>query len=58
MTATNLIVILALGTLGAAAIYALFDKRRTEERKADPDAPKNTLAVDAPSTTPSGKGQP
>ncbi|TCP43208.1 hypothetical protein [Rhodovulum marinum] len=58
MTATDLIVILALGTLGAGAIYALVDKRRTEARKADPDAPKSTLAADAPSTTPSGKGQP
>lgn len=58
MTATNLIVILALGTLCAGAIYALREKWKTEERKNDPNAPKSTLAADAPSTTSDGRGQP
>ncbi|SIO32932.1 hypothetical protein SAMN05444722_1468 [Rhodovulum sp. ES.010] len=58
MTATNLIVILALGTLAGGSIYALREKWKTEERKNDPDAPKSTLAADAPSKTPDGRGQP
>ncbi|TCO72854.1 hypothetical protein [Rhodovulum euryhalinum] len=58
MTTMNLIVILALLTLGGGAIYALIEKRKTEQRMADPHAPKSTLAADAPSTTPDGRGQP
>ena len=41
---------LALITLLAFALFALFDKKKTEERRADPDAPKSTLAEDAANT--------
>jgi len=58
MDVTSLIVILALMTLGGVSVYALIEKNRTEKRKADPDAPKSTLAADAPSTRPDGKGAP
>ena len=41
---------LALITLLAGAIFALWEKRRTDRRRADPEAPKSTLAADAPDT--------
>ncbi|RBO51381.1 hypothetical protein DSD19_19900 [Rhodovulum sp. BSW8] len=58
MDATSLIATLALGTLCAVVVFAWVSKRRTEARKADPDAPKSTLAADAPSTRSDGKGAP
>ena len=41
---------LALVTLLAVAIFALWDKRKTDQRRRDPEAPKSTLADDAPNT--------
>ena len=41
---------LALVTLLAVAIFALWDKNKTERRKQDPNAPKSTLAKDTPDT--------
>jgi hypothetical protein len=41
---------LALVTLLAVALFALWDKRKTEQRRADPEAPRSTLAEDAPNT--------
>lgn len=58
MDASTLVVTLALVTLGAVALFAIVNKRAVERRKADPDAPKSTLATDAPSKTPDGKGRP
>lgn len=55
MDATSLIVTLALLTLGAGAIFALVEKERTERRKADPNAPKSTLASDTANTTRDGR---
>lgn len=45
---TWLIAILSLGTLFAVATFAWVSKRKTEERLDDNDAPKSTLASDAP----------
>ena len=45
-----LIPLLALVTLLLVAFYALYSKAKTEKRRRDPNAPKSTLAVDAPST--------
>jgi len=42
------LIFLALFTLGAGIIFALVSKRRVEARRHDPDAPKSTLAKDAP----------
>jgi hypothetical protein len=58
MDASTLIVTLALVTLIAVVIFAMRSQQQTLRRKADPDAPKSTLASDAPGTTPDGKGQP
>lgn len=44
-----LIPLLALVTLLLVAIFALSSKAKTEKRRHDSDAPKSTLAVDAPS---------
>jgi len=54
----SIIVVLALMTLAAGVIYAGYEQHKTLQRKADPDAPKSTLASDAPSTRPDGKGAP
>jgi len=43
-----LIPFLSLVTLLALAIFALVSKERVERRREDPDAPKSTLAKDAP----------
>jgi hypothetical protein len=48
MDASTLMVVLSLGTLGAVLVLALISKRRTEERRHDPTAPKSTLAKDGP----------
>lgn len=45
-----LLVVLSLGTLLIVIAFALWSKKRTEDRRRDPDAPKSTLAKDAPST--------
>lgn len=44
----GLVGILALGTLVAVAVLATISKRRTDKRNDDSDAPKSTLAKDAP----------
>ena len=41
---------LALFTLLAFTVFALVSKKKTEERRADPDAPKSTLAEDTADT--------
>lgn len=40
--------ILTLMTLLAVAVFALVSKQKVEARKKDPNAPKSTLAADAP----------
>lgn len=45
------IAILSLLTFACFFIYARISKRRTEDRRHDPAAPKSTLAKDSP-----GKG--
>lgn len=47
-----LIPLLALTTLLIVGVYALWSKEKVEKRRRDPNAPKSTLAVDAPSTRP------
>ncbi len=49
-----LIPLLALVTLLIVAVLALRSKAKVEQRRDDPDAPKSTLAVDAPSTRDGG----
>jgi hypothetical protein len=43
---------LFLITMGAFLTAAVISKRRTEERLADPDAPKSALAKDGPGPNP------
>jgi len=43
-----LLPLLALFTLVAVMVLAMWSKAATERRKADPDAPKSTLAKDGP----------
>lgn len=45
-----LIAVLALVTFGIVMLVAMRSKAKTEERRKDPDAPKSTLAADAPNT--------
>jgi hypothetical protein len=40
--------VLTFGTMFAVIVFALVSKERTERRRKDPDAPKSTLASDAP----------
>ena len=40
--------LLTFGTLFAVAIFALVSSERTERRRKDPNAPKSSLAKDAP----------
>ena len=49
MDVTVLIAGRALMTIIATCIFALWSKAATERRRADPHAPKSTLAADAPS---------
>ncbi len=49
MDATYIIVLLALFTFLAFIIFALVSKKKTEDRKNDPNAPKSSLASDADS---------
>ncbi len=48
MSIDILIIFLALFTLLAVLVFALVSKRRTEKRMRDENAPKSTLAKDAP----------
>jgi hypothetical protein len=48
MELSFLVPLLALITLLAVAVFALMSKSRVEKRRRDPDAPKSTLAEDAP----------
>lgn len=48
MDTTMLIPLLSLVTLLAVCVFALVSKARVEERRADPNAPKSTLAKDGP----------
>ena len=48
MDITFLIPLLSLLTLLAVCVFALASKARVEERRADPYAPKSTLAKDGP----------
>ncbi|WP_300586051.1 hypothetical protein [Marivita sp.] len=48
MTAEFIVPLLALMTMLAAIIFALVSKHRTEQKLDDPNAPKSTLAKDAP----------
>lgn len=50
MTATYIIVILALLTMLGAIIFALVSKHKLEQRMENPVAPKSTLAADKSST--------
>lgn len=43
-----LVPLLGLGTLLSVAIFALVSKKKTEDRIADPNVPKSTLAKDGP----------
>lgn len=47
MDATVLIAALALMTLVATCVFALWSKAATERKRADPHARKSTLAADA-----------
>lgn len=44
----ELLVFLAVFTIGAVVIWALVSKKRTEQRMHDDNIPKSTLAKDAP----------
>ena len=46
MDSGDIVVFLALFTLLAVAIFALWSKRKTEDRLENPSAPKSTLAAD------------
>jgi hypothetical protein len=48
MDASFLVPLLALITLLAVAVFALVSKSRVEKRRHDPNAPKSSLAKDAP----------
>ena len=48
MDLSFLVPVLALVTLLAVAVFALMSKSRVEKRRHDPNAPKSTLAKDAP----------
>ena len=40
--------VLSVGTMFAVIVFALVSKERTERRRKDPNAPKSSLAEDAP----------
>ncbi len=48
MEFTFIVPILALITMLAVIVFALWSKQKTEERKNDPSAPKSALASDGP----------
>ena len=53
MDIPNIVPILALVTMLIFIVFALFNKKKVEERLQDDGAPKSTLAKDGPS-----KGKP
>lgn len=48
MSSGMLITVLALFTLGAVAVFALVNRKKTRELQNDPSHKKSTLAADAP----------
>lgn len=48
MTVSTFVPVLAMLTLLAVVLFALRSKKEVEDRRADPEAPKSTLATDAP----------
>ncbi|MCR9109787.1 hypothetical protein [Marivita sp. XM-24bin2] len=50
MTAEFIVPLLALMTMLTFIVFALVSKQRTEEERADPNAPKSRLAEDAPNS--------
>lgn len=48
MDATFLIVLLAMFTMLAAAVFAIVSKERTEELRRDPKSPKSSLSRSSP----------
>ncbi|WP_227258128.1 hypothetical protein [Kangsaoukella pontilimi] len=48
MDGSFLLILLAIVTLGAVMAFALYSKKRTQDRLEDDDAPKSTLAADTP----------
>lgn len=46
MDTGSIVVFLALFTLLAVAVFALWSKRKTEDKLDNPDATKSTLAAD------------
>ncbi len=57
MDANILIGVLALGTLGAVAVFAYLSAVKTAERLHS-NSRKSTLAADSPSTLPPGESPP
>ncbi|ETX16655.1 hypothetical protein OCH239_02185 [Roseivivax halodurans JCM 10272] len=49
MEAGFIVPVLALITLLAGIVYAIWSKRETERQLRDPNDPKSSLAVDGPS---------
>ncbi|WP_425093517.1 hypothetical protein [Tropicimonas sp. S265A] len=48
MDVSFLVVTLSMGTILAVLVFAMWSKHRTEKRMENDDAPKSTLAADAP----------
>lgn len=48
MELSTLLVVLSLVTMLLVVVLSAVSKRKTEQRKADPDAPKSALAADGP----------
>ncbi|HMO07004.1 MAG TPA: hypothetical protein PKD10_05070 [Paracoccaceae bacterium] len=47
-----LVPLLALGTLLAVCVFALVSRNRVDARRANPSAPKSSLATDGPGPAP------
>lgn len=56
LSGTFLVPFLALITFLLVLIFAMRSQQKVLERMRDPNAPKSTLAADAPSRTPDHKG--
>lgn len=52
----ELLIFLALFTIGAVVVWAYIGKKRTEKRMQNGSIPKSTLAKDAPDTRQKTKG--
>lgn len=48
MSTTTLIAFLAFFTLVCALAFAIYNRKRTDDRRQDPAAPKSSLAPDSP----------